>query len=72
MTDPEGIMDKDRALAMGQFGRLVSVKDLPPDGVFIAYIQEAMKLNDEGIKRPRNKKIGVSDFLFPILEKAPE
>ena len=41
--------------AMGHYGKLTSLKDLPADKIIIAHIKEAMKLNDEGIKVPRNK-----------------
>ncbi len=36
--------------AMGHFGKLTSLKDLPSDKKIISYIKEAMKLNDDGIK----------------------
>ncbi|HEY1038596.1 MAG TPA: DUF1801 domain-containing protein, partial [Bacteroidia bacterium] len=36
--------------AMGHMGRITSVKDLPSDKKMIAYIREAMKLNDDNIK----------------------
>ncbi len=38
-------------------GRLTSVKDLPPDNVLIAYIKEAVALNENDVKvvRPRAK-----------------
>jgi uncharacterized protein YdeI (YjbR/CyaY-like superfamily) len=45
--------------AMGNLGRMTSVKDLPPDKAFIDFIKQHMKLNDEGIKvekKPRPKK----------------
>ncbi|HZF17010.1 MAG TPA: YdeI/OmpD-associated family protein [Steroidobacteraceae bacterium] len=38
--------------AMGQFGRLASLKDLPPKRALTAYVREAMRLNDEGVKVP--------------------
>ena len=41
--------------AMGQFGRLTSVDDLPARGVLEALIGKAMKLTEEGVKPPRNK-----------------
>jgi len=37
--------------AMGSFGRLTSVKDLPPKRELVGYIRKAMKLNDDGVKR---------------------
>lgn len=36
--------------AMGNLGKITSLKDLPPDKVIIGYIKQATKLNDEGIK----------------------
>jgi uncharacterized protein YdeI (YjbR/CyaY-like superfamily) len=44
--------DKASEAAMGQFGRLTSVKDLPPDKVILAFIKKAMKLIDAGAKNP--------------------
>lgn len=38
--------------AMGSLGQIKSLSDLPPDEVLIAYIQEAMQLNDSGVKLP--------------------
>ena len=40
--------------AMGQFGRITSVKDLPPKKTLTAYVKKAIQLNDEGVKRPRS------------------
>lgn len=36
--------------AMGHFGRITSLDDLPPDKTLIAYVKKAAALNDEGIK----------------------
>lgn len=36
--------------AMGSFGRITSVKDLPSDKVMIALIQQAVELNEKGVK----------------------
>jgi uncharacterized protein YdeI (YjbR/CyaY-like superfamily) len=36
--------------AMGQFGRLTSLKDLPSKKQIASYIRTAMKLNDAGVK----------------------
>ena len=38
--------------AMGHFGQLHSVADLPEDKILLAYIKQAAKLNEDGIKRP--------------------
>lgn len=41
--------------AMGSFGRLTQVADLPSKSLLIRYIHVAMKLNDEGVKVVRSK-----------------
>lgn len=42
--------------AMGDFGRMTSVKDLPSPTRIKALIKAAMQLNDEGVKRVARKK----------------
>ena len=43
--------------AMGQFGRLTSLDDLPPRATLIDLTHKAMKLIDEGVKPVRNKTV---------------
>src|SRR5580765_6471999 len=45
MKDPEKIFQISDREAMGHFGRITSMKDLPSDKILIAYIKEAAKLN---------------------------
>jgi uncharacterized protein YdeI (YjbR/CyaY-like superfamily) len=42
--------------AMGQFGRLTKLADLPTKKVLTGYIKQAMKLNDDGVKSPSRMK----------------
>ena len=42
--------------AMGSFGRITNVKELPAKKVLVGYVRKAMKLNDAGIKLARPKK----------------
>jgi uncharacterized protein YdeI (YjbR/CyaY-like superfamily) len=42
--------------AMGQFGRITKVTDLPSKKVLTGYIKQAMKLNDEGVPAPNRMK----------------
>lgn len=42
--------------AMGQFGRLASVRDLPPAAVLTRYVKAAMKLNESGAKSAARPK----------------
>lgn len=49
----------DRAReAMGHFGRITSVEDLPADEVLTSYIHKAVRLNEEGVKAPPQRKTG--------------
>jgi uncharacterized protein YdeI (YjbR/CyaY-like superfamily) len=42
--------------AMGQFGRITKVADLPPKKELVGYIKKAMQLNEDGIRTPRSAK----------------
>jgi uncharacterized protein YdeI (YjbR/CyaY-like superfamily) len=41
---------------MGSFGKLTSLKDLPPKKELVALIHKAMRLNEEGVKTPGVRK----------------
>ena len=49
-------IDAKSEQAMGQFGRITSLKDLPTDKAFGTLIKEAMKLHDAGAKVPARAK----------------
>ena len=59
--------------AMGSFGRITSVKDLPSDKVMISLIKQAVELNEKGIKvqrKPAEKKeLIIPDDLRKALSK---
>jgi len=42
--------------AMGQFGRITKVSDLPSKTILAGYIRRAAALNDQGVKVPRAPK----------------
>ena len=42
--------------AMGSFGRITSVKDLPSERVLAGYLKEAVRLNQEGVKKAPPKR----------------
>ena len=44
--------------AMGQFGRITSLADLPSDEVLTEYIQRAMRLNEAGARTPSRGRTG--------------
>ncbi len=55
MKDANEMMGKNE-YAMGHLGKITSLADLPPDKKIIAWIKEAMKLNDDNVKLPDRKK----------------
>ncbi len=59
--------------AMGSFGRLTSLKDLPSDAVMKKLIKQAMKLNDDDVKvlKPKHEKkeLVVPEVLLEALAK---
>lgn len=60
--------------AMGNMGRIATLKDLPSDAAIIAGVKEAMRLNDAGIKIPRKTPVktvalDVPDYLKKALTK---
>lgn len=58
--------------AMGNFGRITSLKDLPSDATIKKYVKEACRLNDEGFKLSRPKPAGPRKPLVvpPYFKKA--
>jgi uncharacterized protein YdeI (YjbR/CyaY-like superfamily) len=50
---------------MGSFGRITSIKDLPPDKVMIGLIHQAVELNEQGVKVPKAKPATKKDVVVP-------
>ena len=65
---------------MGSLGRITSLKDLPSDKILLAYIKEAVHLNEAGIKPPTNNKgkskpaaeIETPEYFRKMLKQNPE
>jgi len=63
------------AEAMGQFGRLTAITNLPSDKVLADYVRKAADLNEAGIKRPSparskvKKDVVVPDYFNAALAK---
>lgn len=55
MEDPNHLFVEIKD-AMGSLGQIKSLKDLPSDDIIIAYVRQAIKLNDEGIKKVQKPK----------------
>lgn len=51
--------------AMGSFGRITSLDDLPPDKTFIGYVKKAVELNDTGVKVARARKSAKPPIRMP-------
>lgn len=51
--------------AMGSFGRITSLKDLPSDKVIIALIHQAVELNEKGIKLDKNSAAARKELVVP-------
>ncbi len=73
MSDPKGILQGVGETSMGG-SKVTSMDDLPADDVLIAYIREAVALNDAGIKTPKPEKkkpvkLQVPDDLTNALKK---
>lgn len=64
MKDAKKLKDGNQE-AMGHYGKIASIKDLPDNKTIIAHIKEAMKLNDEGVKLAPKKKAPVKEMELP-------
>ena len=75
MSDPNKILQKMGNTAMGQFGQIKDLSDLPADKILLAYIKEAAKLNKEGAKLPaktkpaEKKELVIPDYFMQALNK---
>lgn len=57
--------------AMGSFGRITSLADLPSDATIKKIVKEAVRLNEEGITVPKKKPLTKTDVAVPeILREA--
>jgi uncharacterized protein YdeI (YjbR/CyaY-like superfamily) len=54
--------------AMGQFGRITSVKDLPSNRIMGGYIRKAMSLNDSGTKPAGSRRPAGAKEEIPVPE----
>lgn len=62
--------------AMGQFGRLQSVDDLPADMIITRHVRKAVRLNEAGVKIPRvkrpRKRLVIPKVLLEALQRNPK
>ncbi len=71
------VFKEGNAVAMGHMGKIKSMTDLPSDDQLVAYLNEAMLLNDLGIKMPpkaivieKKALVIASDFEQALLQNA--
>ena len=65
MKDTVLVDNAKSEVSMGHLGRLTSLKDLPSDKKMAAWIKEAMKLNDQGIKVAKPKPTVKKELVIP-------
>jgi uncharacterized protein YdeI (YjbR/CyaY-like superfamily) len=51
--------------AMGSFGRVTAIKDLPPDKMLIGLIHQAVELNEKGVKVAKKPAASPKDVIVP-------
>lgn len=74
LKDPGNYIAKGEDAGMGSFGRITSLKDLPPDKVLIDFLKQAKELNDNDVKaeaRPKKEKaeLVLPDIALEALKK---
>ncbi len=74
MKDPVLLESAKSEVAMGHLGKLTSLKDLPSDKKLVAWIKEAMELNEKGIKLPpkaktEKKELVIPDYFLAAIKK---
>lgn len=73
----QSLLEKDafpaEKTAMGSFGRITSIDDLPPDDIIVGLVKQAVELNEKGVKiakKPTLKKeLVIPDYLTTALKK---
>ncbi|MDN3586427.1 YdeI/OmpD-associated family protein [Pedobacter aquatilis] len=65
LIEDEFSIFKERNEAMGLLGKIKSFDDLPEDDVLMAYIQQAVQLNEDGIKLPAKPKTAQKELVVP-------
>ena len=68
------IAEAKKENAMGHFGKITSIKDLPKDSVLTKYIKEGMKLNEQGVKvstkkSEQTKSLEAPDYFMKAISK---
>ena len=70
MNDSYNVLQIQEKNAMADFGQIRSINNLPADKIILAYISQAMKLTNEGVKLPRKEKVKEVRDLYPDFTNA--
>jgi uncharacterized protein YdeI (YjbR/CyaY-like superfamily) len=78
LPDPHHLLNSGAETAMGQFGRICTLDDLPEDEIMIEYIKNAVMLNEAAVKVPQKRKpasasidLEIPDYFMEALSKNP-
>tara|TARA_Y100001935_G_C17097700_1_gene404391 strand:- start:113 stop:727 length:615 start_codon:yes stop_codon:yes gene_type:complete len=77
MEDPSGILRKGGSIAMGQFGKITKLSDLPKDEIIKELILQAIELNEKGIKLPvktntEKKELEIPEYFLESITSNPK
>ena len=69
LSDPNGVLEQKEDQAMGSFGRITDIRDLPNDKILRGFIQQAAQINDDGIKviKPAKEKPAATTLQMPEI-----
>jgi len=65
LQDPHQLLSLSKNSGMGQLGKIHSIMDLPDDSLLIAYIEEAVELNEKGIKPKKKIAKPIKELVVP-------
>ena len=68
IKDPKGYLGErfnQGGEAMGNLGRITSIKQMPPDSAIIDFVRQAKELNDDGVKLPAKPKKPQTPLVIP-------
>lgn len=72
MQDPEGLLGNAPGASNFSF-KATDKSEIPADAIFVSYVKEAKRLNDEGVKAPAKKRKPKEDVKVPgYFQKALE
>jgi uncharacterized protein YdeI (YjbR/CyaY-like superfamily) len=70
------VLNEREKNAMGSFGKISSIEDLPSDKVIIDLVKQAVKLNEQGVKvqrsKPATSALEIPDYIVAALNKQPK